>query len=725
MRVEESVNIDAPPERVWELVSDPADYRGLLDWVTSSDPQDGITEPAVGARYEMRVRVGSANVGGLVEIVELAPQRDIVWTSVTGVEQRGRIRLRRRGKKGTRLTMRISYGAPGLVYGTLAELLSVPLINASIKRSLQNVKLDAEGRERPAPSGPSLPSRVLHEAGNLAILARSGMVAPIRPDKAAKIAWVGARWRGSPATEILVGAIRHPDRALLVDDLGPLTYREVDEESNALARALQSEGIGEGDRVAIMCRDHRGFVEGVFAAAKLGADVLLLNTSFSAPQLTEVCQREQAAAILFDEEFDELTAEAGRERTRILVWHDHDSEEPKLGDLVRGENSEPLPPPGRTARITILTSGTTGTPKGATRDSTPLTLDPPASLLDRIPQRENQVVRIGAPLFHTWGFSNFALGLALGSTFILRRRFDPEQCLADIEAHQCQVLVVVPVMLQRILELPAKTKERYDTSSLKVVCASGSALPGDLSTRWMDEFGENLFNVYGSTEVAAATVATPRDLRRAPGTAGKAARGSIVRLLDEHGHPVLQGETGRIFVGNAMLFEGYTGGGDKDRVGGLMATGDIGRFDEAGRLFIEGRDDEMIVSGGENVFPKEVEDVLASHAAVAEAAAIGVEDERFGQRLRAFVVLRSGQQATEEDLQNHVRSNLARYKVPREVLFVRGLPRNPTGKILKRELAELEPEEAQTPSEPKQAQNPSEPEQAQTPSEPEQAPAAS
>ena len=339
--------------------------------------------------------------------------------------------------------------------------------------------------------------------------------------------------------------------------------------------------------------------------------------------------------------------------------------------------------------MTILTSGTTGTPKGASRSSTPLTLDAPASLLERIPLREGQTVRIGAPLFHAWGFSSFALGMALGDTFVLRRRFDPEQCLADIEEHRCEVLVVVPVMLQRILELPDDVRRRYDTSSLRAVCASGSALPGDLALRWMDEFGENLYNMYGSTEVSAATLARPKDLRRAPGTAGKPARGSIVRLYDEHGQPVLQGRTGRIFVGNSMLFEGYTGGGDKDRIDGLMATGDVGRFDEAGRLFVEGRDDEMIVSGGENVFPKEVEDVLSRHDAVGEAAAVGVPDEQFGQRLRAFVVLRDGHTATEQELKDHVKANLARYKVPREVMFLDDLPRNQTGKVLKRELSEV------------------------------------
>jgi fatty-acyl-CoA synthase len=689
VRIEENITIAARRDRVWELIRDPADYADRLDWVTSFQPHDGERAPGIGARYEMRVRVGSANVGGLVEIVEYDPPRDIAWTSVTGVEQRGRIRLRATSDDQTRLTMRVSYGAPGMLLGTLAELLSAPQVTASVKRSLQNVKRDAEGSERPARRGPTLPARLLHEVDNVWILAKSGMVAPMRPDRIVRIALIGARWGASPAAGVRVGAVRHPGRTMVIDELGPLTYADLDRRSDALANALREQGINAGDRVGLMCRDHRGFVEGVLAVAKLGADALLLNTSFAAPQLAEVCRRENAAALIYDEEFAELTAEAGRDRRRFVVWHEQGSQpEPTLGELIDRGGDVPLAPPPRTGRVTILTSGTTGTPKGAARASTPLTLDPPASMLERIPLREGQVVRVGAPLFHTWGFSTFALGMALGATFVLRRRFEPEQCLADIEQHRCEVLVAVPVMLQRILQLPAGVRGRYDTRTLRAVCVSGSALAGDLALRWMDEFGDNLYNMYGSTEVAAATLATPRDLRRAPGTAGRPARGSIVRLYNERGRPVLQGQTGRIFVGNAMLFDGYTGGGGKDRIDGLMATGDLGRFDEAGRLFVEGRDDEMIVSGGENVFPKEVEDVLVTHEAVAEAAALGVSDEQFGQRLRAFVVLRPGRQATEQELQDHVGNNLARYKVPREVIFTRELPRNATGKVLTRQLAE-------------------------------------
>jgi acyl-CoA synthetase (AMP-forming)/AMP-acid ligase II len=274
---------------------------------------------------------------------------------------------------------------------------------------------------------------------------------------------------------------------------------------------------------------------------------------------------------------------------------------------------------------------------------------------------------------------------------VLQRRFDPAETLRAVAEHKADTLAVVPVMMQRILELPEDERRGHDLSNLSVTAASGSALPGELATKWMEEFGDNLYNLYGSTEVAWATIAGPQDMRAAPGTAGRVPRGTVVRIVDEDGNDLPPGETGRIFVGNEMSFEGYTGGENKEKLDDLLSSGDVGHFDEEGRLFIDGRDDEMIVSGGENVFPREVEDLLSDHEAVAEAAAIGVDDEEFGQRLRAFVVLNEGADASEEDLKGHVKENLARYKVPREILFLDELPRNATGKVLKRDLAELDP----------------------------------
>jgi fatty-acyl-CoA synthase len=241
-------------------------------------------------------------------------------------------------------------------------------------------------------------------------------------------------------------------------------------------------------------------------------------------------------------------------------------------------------------------------------------------------------------------------------------------------------------MVQRILELSDDARTRPDTSSLRIVALSGSALPPTLATRFMDEFGDVLYSLYGSTEVAYVSVAGPADLRAAPSSAGRVVRGVQVRLLDEDGNDVPVGATGRIFAGSAMTFEGYTSGEDKDRVGGLTATGDVGRFDDDGRLYVEGRDDDMIVSGGENVFPAEVEDCLIQHPDVTDAAVVGADDERFGQALVAHVVLRSGARTSSDELRAHVKQRLANYKVPREIVLRDALPRNETGKVLKRQL---------------------------------------
>jgi fatty-acyl-CoA synthase len=290
-------------------------------------------------------------------------------------------------------------------------------------------------------------------------------------------------------------------------------------------------------------------------------------------------------------------------------------------------------------------------------------------------------------MFHSWGFAHFSLGLVLSSTNVLQCRFDPEATLAAVERYRPTVMAVVPVMLQRIMQLPETVRRKYDTSSLRVVAVSGSALPGELAITFMDEFGDILYNLYGSTEVAWASIATPEDLRAAPGTAGIPPRGTVVRLFDDQNQDVEAGGTGRIFVSNEMLFDGYTGGDNKASIEGLLSTGDVGHIDAGGRLFVEGRDDEMIVSGGENVFPAEVEDLLSRHPAVAEAAVVGVPDKEFGQRLKAFVVRRPRSELTAEQVKTYVKSNLARYKVPREVEFIEELPRNSTGKVLKRELA--------------------------------------
>jgi fatty-acyl-CoA synthase len=522
------------------------------------------------------------------------------------------------------------------------------------------------------------------------VLQQVGIVRPERPDKLVQIAIALSRWGPTPAAGYTASAIRSPDRPAIIDDLGAVTFAEVDRRTNALANALSDAGINEGDGIAILCRNHRGFIDATVAASKLGAHALYLNTAFAGPQITDVVAREKPKAVIYDEEFADLVEEAGQRRKRFVAWADSDDPgEPTLEQLIAAGDDARVVPPTDRGRVVILTSGTTGTPKGASRKQ-PDSLAPAAALFSRIPLRARETTMIAAPMFHSWGFAHFTLGLALSSTIVLRRKFDPEGTLESTAGSRATALAVVPVMLQRIMELSPETIAKYDLSALRVIAASGSTLPGELAIKVMDAFGDVLYNLYGSTEVAWATIATPEDLRVAPGTAGKPPHGTVVKLFDENGHEVDEGETGRIFVNNEMLFEGYTGGGNKDVIDGLMSTGDVGYFDADGHLFVAGRDDEMIVSGGENVFPREVEDLLAKHDAVEDSAVIGVDDEEFGQRLKAFVVKRKGKSLSEDDVKSYVKSNLARYKVPRDVEFMDELPRNATGKVLKRELRERE-----------------------------------
>ena len=689
MRIDEKISIDAPAEKIWEIVTDPSQYGSFADSITRWEPEDEKKDRGLGARYSMRMLVGSAEVGGLVEVVEWHECEDMAWNSVTGIDQRGRWRLREQEDGTTEVSLRLAYHAPGGILGMISDRVSAHIVRGNLQRTLANLKAMIEGEEMSSKGDRFNPIALAEQAAEtVRVAVTSGLARPSRPDKAVRALRSFLRLGSTPAAGYTTHAILRPNEQAIIDELGTLTFGEVHERTNALANAWLDAGLGEGDGIAIMCRNHRGFIEATVAASKIGAHALYLNTAFAGPQLTEVVQREKPAAIVYDQEFTELLEDAGKRRKRFIAWVDDDSPpDPTLEALIEAGDTEAPVPPAESGRVVILTSGTTGTPKGAAR-KTPDGLSPAISLLSRIPLKAGERTMIAAPLFHSWGFAHFTLGLALHSTYVLQRKFDPEGTLSAIAQHECTSCPMVPVMLQRILELPEDVRAKYDTSSLRTVPASGSALPGDLALKFMDEFGDVIYNLYGSTEVAWATIATPADLRAAPGTAGKPPLGTTIRIYDENGRELPRGETGRIFVANDMLFEGYTGGGSKDVIDGLMSTGDVGHLDDQDRLFVEGRDDEMIVSGGENVFPKEVEDLIARQDGVEEVAIIGVEDKDFGQRLKAYVVKKKGASVTEDSIKSAVKSNLARYKVPREVEFIDELPRNATGKVLKRELKE-------------------------------------
>lgn len=501
-----------------------------------------------------------------------------------------------------------------------------------------------------------------------------------------------SRVYGPQATLTIQGGRKFPSLPAVVDERGTLTYKQVDDMSTGLARGLNRLGVDEGSVVGLLCRDHRGLIIAMASCGKLGARLVLMNTGFAKPQFAQVCERENVKGVLYDSEFSDLLDALPPDLPRALTWVDDGlniSGVPTIDDIIAANGAEPLPPPTKPGGVVVLTSGTTGLPKGAPRATvSPLAT---AELIDRVPFPRKGTMVIVSPIFHGTGLGTYLVGATLGNKIVTTRRFRPEDTLKLIADHRADMLVAVPTMLHRIVELGPAVIAAYDTSSLKTIAIAGSALSPELSNRVQDTFGDVLYNIYASTECGFATIATPDQLRMAPGTAGSSPVGCEVALFDEHDQPVHgTNKRGRIFIRSAARFEGYTDGRRKQIIDGYMSSGDMGRFDENGWLFVDGRDDDMIVSGGENVFPQEVENLLIERDDVFDAAVVGVDDAEFGKRLRAFIVSQPGAPQDVEEIKLYVKNNLARYKVPRDVVFIDELPRNATGKLLRRVLTEMD-----------------------------------
>lgn len=523
----------------------------------------------------------------------------------------------------------------------------------------------------------------------LKMLVASRMLVLMSPAKYVRLVRILRQQGTNATTSFALAAVRRPHGPALVDERGTLTWQDLQDRSAALAAGLVEVSGGPVDTVAILCRNHRGFVDALIGSSRLGASALLLNTGFSGPQLADVMEREGARVLLYDEEFAGVVADA-RARVdglvEVLGWTESAAPAGVLSieGLIAAHAGEVPPRPANRGRVVLLTSGTTGTPKGARRSGGGA--DELAGMLEKIPWRGEETVVVAAPMFHAWGFGQLVVAATMTCTVVTRRRFDPEATLALVDEHRASGLSVVPVMLERIMDLPDAILDRYSLRSLRFVSASGSRMRPQAVTAFMDRFGDLVHNSYNATEAGQISVAQPADLRHAPDTAGRAVRGTLLRVVDDTGRDVGTDVVGRILVRGASPFDGYTAGASKEFVDGYMVSGDVGRLDAAGRLYVVGRDDDMIVSGGENVYPIEVEKVLGAHPAVREVVVIGVDDEAFGQRLAAYVALAEGADADADELRSHVRRQLAGYKVPRDVVFLDALPRNASGKIMVREL---------------------------------------
>lgn len=505
---------------------------------------------------------------------------------------------------------------------------------------------------------------------------RVGLLDPTNVAAAGAAALV---WGPSSAAAYAAASVRSPKRAALIDDHGTLSYFQLEVRSNRVAAGLKAKGISAGDSVGLLCRNHRGFVEANIALAKLGARVVYLNPGLPASQLNEVVTREGITLVIVDRDLADRL-----EHTNLVIAAPEDDPSWTFPGVSKWRPLLQLPRPTASDDPVVLTSGTTGAPKGTRRTASRGTAAAAFSVFDTIPFQRSDIAVIPAPLFHAWGLSQLLTAASLGGTVVLRRSFDPEQVAADVEAHGATVLAVVPVMLHRILQADPS----FDLSSLRIVASSGSALPGELAAQWIKRYGLNLYNLYGSTEVGQVSIATPADLAHDPTTAGRPVSGVEIRLIDDHGEPVGPDQIGRIVVKSAMHFDGYTDGNSKEIFDGYMAIGDQGRFDADGRLYVLGRADDMIISGGENLFPSNIERALMKHPKVQDVAVVGVADDDLGQRVRAVVVASgsSKSQTLVASIKKSITSDLASHEKPREYVFVDALPRNAAGKVLRREL---------------------------------------
>jgi fatty-acyl-CoA synthase len=475
------------------------------------------------------------------------------------------------------------------------------------------------------------------------------------------------------ATAAELSAIRYPDRTALVDDDGPLTYRELRDTVVTASAALHGTGqLQEGGRLGILCRNHRDFVVAAVAGSRLGADLVFLSTDLASTALSGVLEREAVTTVVHDAEFLPVLDGCGFGGPRLTGQ--------ELVALAANTAAATTPVPARRGRLVVMTSGTTGTPRGAPRDVAQLRMGlPVTSLLAALRLRSGEPMLIQPPLFHGFGLGFLAAALTLGCPAVLRRHCGPRDALDLVQRHSATALAAVPVLLHRIMALEPAERTARDTRSLRAIVSGAAPLRPGLARAVMAEFGDVLFDLYGTTEAGWATLATPADLRAAPGTVGRAAHGVVVSVLDSNRSSLPPDQVGEVYIGSGLTFQGYSDGGSRPTVGNLMSTGDLGYLDSGGRLFIVGRADDMIVSGGENVYPREVEEVLAEHPAVADASVHGVADAEFGQRLAAVVV--TAGPVTGDELRRHVRDALGRHKVPRDVEFVDDLHRTSTGKV--------------------------------------------
>lgn len=626
------------------------------------------------------MRIGGAHTEIHIRDIRMIAHRDTNSLEWQYPERRSFAVIQLRDR-GARTHADVTCGAPEYVH-PLVSILPNAAVTEWITAGLNRlVDLTLGAQTSVAINGED--SSVLTQAGVAKHIMSTGLMRSLRPDRVIRQVSGLVTFGFTLAGGYAAATGHSPRRTALIDDRGHSTFGEIHARTQALAGALAHLGIGPGDTVGLLARNNTEMVEIITAVGKLGADCMLLTTGVSAERIATIAEMHRLAMVFADPDLEGLisllppelpcftTSGASARLNRASVSDQIDSGRTKFD---RAQH------PGR---LIVLTSGTTGAPKTSLRPH-PRGFSTIAAFLSRLPFEMDETMLIPTPLSNSWGLAALRLSLTIRATVVLTERFDARECLRLIAEHRVRTLIAFPIMLQRILDLPAEIRDRYDTSSLRLVVSGSGPLAEATVLRFVDTFGEILYSIYGSVEVSWATIAEPSDLRVSPTTAGRPPLGTKIAVLDEDSKILPLGATGRIFVGHKMLFDGYIDVPAPPEVDGMLDTGDFGYLDATGRLFLTGRGEELIVSGEESIFPRPIEEALSHLPQISEVAVVGIPDRDLGQRPAAFIVPRAGSAPDPDLIRAHIRHRVGRFSVPRDIVFLGSLPRNAAGNVLKR-----------------------------------------
>ncbi|KMY66289.1 hypothetical protein AAU61_17615 [Desulfocarbo indianensis] len=487
-----------------------------------------------------------------------------------------------------------------------------------------------------------------------------------------------------------------PDKTAVIHGGQAMSYREFNSRVNRLAGAAQALGLAKGDKMAILAKNCPEYLETYHALAKIGVWLVPVNHRLKPREVNYRLTHSQTSALVIEPEFvgvlGQLDAEVGeRLAGRVLVLGQGKAPQGLLSyeaALAQAADEEPEADLHHEDTLFLgYTGGTTGRSKAAVISNRAIVVGYLYKHLE-YGYDQDEVALYPGPYWHT-APRNCCLAFYFGGSVVVSRDFRPREYLELVQRHGVTSSFLVPTMYKAILDLP--DQQKYDTSSLRVLNSGGAPMPVELKRRVVERFGPILFEHYASTETLILCTIGGQAMLERPRSVGRPVYDVHIKLVDDYGRQVPQGQVGEIFIKAPSLFSGYYRDEEKTQRAfrdGWFTLGDMGRFDEDGYLYIVDRKIDMVISGGENIYPKEVEEVLNSHAKVSEAAVVGVPDAHWGESLKALVILQPGQRASEEEIMAFCGQRLPDYLKPKSIEFVEDLPRSPMGKVLKRKIRE-------------------------------------